>query len=187
MKFWLSSAASPREQRTRFRPKDRRIFSMWDLPTAGNLIATWHIYCKNRSWRLILMPPTESRTVSYATLKCRDFAIEQRPFLALIWMALRAFHWRNRVSSMRRKKETIKTGTEKKEGIKVCVATIFSEGEETLKRWQSHPNYCPLSHGNTSIPVAVRSIEFFNRFKESSSPIFTLHYPLIVSPSACCL
>lgn len=36
MKFWLSSAASPREQRTRFRPKDGRIFSMWDLPTAGN-------------------------------------------------------------------------------------------------------------------------------------------------------
>lgn len=36
MKFWLSSAASPRERRTRFRPKDERLFSIWDLPTAGN-------------------------------------------------------------------------------------------------------------------------------------------------------
>lgn len=159
------------------------------LTNSRKSIATRHIYRKNRSWRLIpiLRLSAEWRTVSYVTLKCRDFAIEQRPFLALFWMALRALHWRNRVSSMRRKKETIKSGTEKKEGIKVCVATIFSEEEETLKRWQSLPNYCPLSHGNTSIPVAVRSIEFFNRFKESSSPIFTLHYLLIVSPSACCL
>lgn len=83
-------------------------------------------------------------------------------------------------SRIKAERGEIERDGKKRKKRKVCIAAIFSKGKETLKRLQSHPNHCPLSHRNTGIPVVERSIAFFSRAKASRFPSFTLHYLLIV-------
>lgn len=135
MKFWLSSAASPREQRTRFRPKDGRIFSMWDLPTAGNssrhdastvkiAVDDWF---RSSDW----IENGIVRDTKMSRLRHRTTTVLGSYLNGASSLPLREPRFFDA------KKEGNDKKIEKKEGIKVCVATIFSEGEETLKRWQS--------------------------------------------------
>lgn len=99
----------------------------------------------------------------------------------------RSFVWTNRIFRVEERKKRTKDKERKKDRKKKAALQehFLAVPEEPLKRRQSHPYFCPLSHGNTGIPLAKRSIAFFSGFKASSSCAFTLRYLQIVSQSFC--